>query len=102
MKLAALVIICFGGGAILKFLIRNFRAVFLLSFLYALASYCIFDWNRLKQYLVPRSIIDMWLEPVLYEGPPFVFFALIPTLIGALLAGKRETTHKGKRVRNGK
>lgn len=44
-----------------------------------------FDAHRLSEYTVPRRVLDMILEPIFYEGPPWFLFGLLPMAIGGWL-----------------
>jgi len=86
MRLWALITLCVIFGVCIYVFARSLKVAIALNFGASIFLFIIFDAQRLHQYLVPRPVLDMLLEPLIYEVPPWVIFAFLPMALSGLLA----------------
>ena len=88
MQLLALILTCVIVGAALRLYVRGTKSLLATYFICSVALYIAFDAHRLREYLIPWSmgVSDVILVPIVYEGPPWFLFALLPMTIGGCLS----------------
>jgi hypothetical protein len=86
-KLLALVLTCLIVGAAFRLYVRDTKCLLASHFICSIVLYIVFDAHRLREYIVPWSmgVSDMILVAIVYEGPPWFLFALLPMTIGGWL-----------------